>query len=77
MVTFVCISLVAANLPGGPGGPGGPGDPGGPPADVEDYTTNVKITANVVRGKSWNLYSYVIGNEGFINLVKYVYNHTI
>ena len=59
MVTFVCITLVAANLPGGPGGPG---DPGGPPPDVEDHTTNVKITANVVRGKSWNLYNYFVGN---------------
>ena len=68
MVTFVCISLVAANLPGGPGGPG---DPGGPPADVEDYTTNVKIIANVVWGKSWNLYSYVIGNEGSDNHYSY------
>ena len=60
MVTFVCISLVAANLTP-------------PPTDVKDFT-NVKITANKVQGKSWNLYSYVIG---IINLVKYVYNHTI
>ena len=46
MVTFVCISLVAANLTP-------------PPTDVKDFT-NVKITANKVQGKSWNLYNYLI-----------------
>ena len=44
MVTFVCVSLVAADLPALP----------------QDPTANVKITANEVQGKSWNLYNYFI-----------------
>ena len=50
MVTFVCVSLVAADLPALP------------PNDVKDHTANVKITANEVWGKSWNLYNYFIGH---------------
>ena len=75
MLAFVCISLVAANLPPLP--PLVAANLPPLPPDVEDPTTNVKVTAKVVRGKSWNLYNYFIGNEAFINLIKHVYNHSI
>ena len=59
MLAFVCISLVATNLPPLP--PLVAANLPPLPPDVEDPTTNVKVTANKVRGKSWKLYSYFIG----------------
>ena len=74
MVAFVCISLVATNLPPLP--PLVAANLPPLPPDVED--TNVKVTAKKVRGNSWKLYNYFIGHEGyFINIIKHVYNHSI